>query len=46
MITTVATMLYCRHENRTRVSGGRDDRIKEEEETLLGHRHPNFRYTL
>ncbi|KAK4097324.1 MFS general substrate transporter [Parathielavia hyrcaniae] len=40
-------ILYCAHENRLRAAGKRDHRLEgltEQEQELLGNRHPSFRY--
>ncbi|KAH7072659.1 major facilitator superfamily domain-containing protein [Paraphoma chrysanthemicola] len=39
-------VLYLKWENKKRDRGERDDRLAQENEGRLGHRHPNFRYTL
>ena len=37
-------ILYCKFENKKRAEGARNSRLTESK--LLGHRHPNFRYTI
>ncbi|KAM0819188.1 putative Major facilitator superfamily domain-containing protein [Seiridium cardinale] len=44
--TVSAQMLYCAWENKKRRSGFRSERLIHGDEHRLGHRHPNFRYTL
>jgi hypothetical protein len=46
VILSIAQVIYLRWENRKRDRGERDDRLVQENEGRLGHRHPNFRYTL
>ncbi|KAF2798388.1 MFS general substrate transporter [Melanomma pulvis-pyrius CBS 109.77] len=46
LVLTTVNMLYCRWENRQRESGKRDYRLQEEDETVLGYRHPRFKYTI
>lgn len=46
LIITLSTMAYVRWENRARETGKRDYRLQEGDESMLGFRHPNFRYTL
>jgi hypothetical protein len=46
VILSIAQMVYLRWENKKRDRGERDDRLAQENEGKLGHRHPNFRYTL
>jgi MFS family permease len=45
LIVTATTMLYCKWENGKRERGERDDRLIGDQ-SLLGHRHPAFRYTI
>lgn len=45
-LTVCAQMVYCRWENKKRESGQRDDRLGQGNLHRLGHRHPEFRYTL
>jgi hypothetical protein len=45
MITSIV-MVYCSWENKKRAKGGRDYRLAEGDESMLGYRHPSFRYTL
>lgn len=47
-IVLAVTTLYLRRENKLRAAGGRDYRLEnatEEEKWLLGHSHPEYRYT-
>jgi hypothetical protein len=46
VILAVAQVVYLQWENKKRDRGERDDRLGQENEGRLGHRHPNFRYTL
>ncbi|KAI9818389.1 MAG: hypothetical protein M1827_000447 [Pycnora praestabilis] len=46
LLLTVINLLYIRQENGKRARGERDDRLTEGDAGMLGHRHPNFRYTL
>jgi hypothetical protein len=46
VILAVAQVLYLHWENKKRDRGERDERLGQENEGRLGHRHPNFRYTL
>jgi hypothetical protein len=39
-------IVYLQWENKKRDRGERDGRLGEENEGRLGHKHPNFRYTL
>jgi hypothetical protein len=39
-------VMYLHWENKKRDRGERDDRLGQGNEGNLGHRHPNFRYTL
>ncbi|KAI9762658.1 MAG: hypothetical protein M4579_000276 [Chaenotheca gracillima] len=43
LVLTLANMLYVRVENAKRASGKRDFRLQGDE-SLLGYKHPNFRY--
>lgn len=45
LVSTISTMLYCQWENKKRDRGERDDRLLGDQ-SLLGHRHPLFRYTV
>ncbi|KAK0126811.1 hypothetical protein ONS95_008391 [Cadophora gregata] len=45
LVVTAVTILYCKWENAKREKGERDDRL-DEDQTLLGHRHPKFRYAI
>jgi hypothetical protein len=46
LITTAVLIFYNKWENKQRENGKRDERLQEEDEALLGYRHPNFRYTV
>ncbi|ESZ97643.1 hypothetical protein SBOR_1959 [Sclerotinia borealis F-4128] len=46
LVVTSVTMGYCRWENRMRERGMRDGRLVEGNVGELGHRHPDFRYTV
>ena len=46
IITVSCGIVYCKWENAQREKGNRDQRLSEEGEARLGHRHPNFRYTI
>jgi hypothetical protein len=46
VILAAAQMLYLDWENGKRDRGARHWRLGREDEGRLGHRHPNFRYTL
>lgn len=40
-------ILYCMYENKARIAGKRDHRLEglsQEEQDLLGSRHPSYRY--
>ena len=39
-------ILYVKWENRKRENGGRDYRLDEGDEGMLGYKHPSFRYTI
>lgn len=45
LFVTSTTMLYCTMENKKRERGDRDDRLAGDQ-SLLGHRHPHFRYAI
>lgn len=45
LIVTTITMIYCKWENGKRERGERDDRLLGDQ-SLLGHRHPHFKYTI
>jgi len=45
LVLTVTHSLYCRWENKKRANGERDYRLTEENEEMLGYRHPHFQYT-
>lgn len=45
MLTTYIIM-YCSLENKKRAAGKRDHRLEQEDESMLGYRHPEFRYTI
>ncbi|KAI9646177.1 hypothetical protein NHQ30_005617 [Ciborinia camelliae] len=46
LVVTSITMGYCKWENRMREKGLRDGRLLEGNTERLGHRHPEFRYTV
>jgi hypothetical protein len=46
VILAIAQVLYLNWENKKRDRGERDGRLGQVDEGRLGHRHPNFRYTL
>ncbi|KAF2738575.1 MFS general substrate transporter [Polyplosphaeria fusca] len=46
LILTSINIVYCRWENQKRASGERDYRLREEDEAMLGYRHPHFKYTI
>lgn len=46
LIITSSLLVYCSFENKKRASGRRDNRLAEGDESMLGYRHPSFRYTL
>ncbi|KAF2181650.1 MFS general substrate transporter [Zopfia rhizophila CBS 207.26] len=46
LILTTTNILYCKWENRMRATGKRDYRLQEEDEGMLGYRHPYFKYTI
>ncbi|KAK3115965.1 hypothetical protein LTR53_004192 [Teratosphaeriaceae sp. CCFEE 6253] len=47
LIITLANMAYIRWENAARASGKRDYRLTEQGgESMLGYRHPAFKYTM
>ncbi|KAH7402102.1 major facilitator superfamily domain-containing protein [Phaeosphaeria sp. MPI-PUGE-AT-0046c] len=46
VILATGQVLYLQWENKKRDNGERDHRLVDEFEGNLGHRHPNFRYTL
>ena len=46
LIITLCNMAYIRWENAARQSGKRDYRLSQMDESKLGYRHPNFRYTM
>ncbi|TKA60620.1 hypothetical protein B0A49_12777 [Cryomyces minteri] len=46
LILIVTMLLYLSFENKKREKGGRNNRLQEGPEHMLGYRHPNFRYTL
>ncbi|KAF2832316.1 MFS general substrate transporter [Ophiobolus disseminans] len=45
VILALAQIAYLKWENAKRDRGERDERLVQENESRLGHRHPNFRYT-
>jgi hypothetical protein len=46
LVLTTVNIFYCRWENYKRESGQREYRLQEEDESMLGYRHPQFRYTI
>ena len=46
VILAMAQIMYLKWENKKRDRGERDERLVQENEARLGHRHPRFRYTL
>ncbi|KAK6194165.1 hypothetical protein LQW54_011738 [Pestalotiopsis sp. IQ-011] len=46
LLTVCAQMAYCSWENKQRKKGRRNGRLVEGDASRLGHRHPEFRYTL
>lgn len=46
LLCTAGLVLYQKVENRKRENGKRDYRLQEEDEAMLGFRHPRFRYTI
>lgn len=46
LILTIFNIWYCKWENRKRETGKRDVRLQQEDEALLGDRHPRFKYTV
>ncbi|KAI1423856.1 MFS transporter-like protein [Xylaria sp. FL1777] len=46
LILVCTQSLYLGWENRRRARGGCDDRLTQGNEDRLGHRHPEFRYTI
>lgn len=46
LICTAGMVMYQKAENRKRQQGGRDYRLQEEDEAMLGFRHPHFKYTV
>ncbi|THV91100.1 MFS general substrate transporter [Aureobasidium pullulans] len=46
LIITSWMLVYCSWENKKRAKGGRDYRLAKEDESMLGYKHPSFRYTL
>ncbi|KAL8700175.1 MAG: hypothetical protein Q9201_005595 [Fulgogasparrea decipioides] len=46
LILSSTNILYTKWENRKRQRGGRDHRLSEGDEGMLGYRHPSFRYTI
>jgi hypothetical protein len=46
LIITSWLLVYCSWENKKRATGKRDNRLREGDESMLGYRHPSFRYTL
>ncbi|KAI4720709.1 MFS general substrate transporter [Aureobasidium sp. EXF-10727] len=46
LIITSSLLVYCSWENKKRATGKRDYRLAEGDESMLGYKHPSFRYTL
>ncbi|KAH0373065.1 MFS general substrate transporter, partial [Aureobasidium melanogenum] len=46
LIITSSMLVYCSWENKKRAAGKRDYRLAEGDESMLGYKHPSFRYTL
>lgn len=46
LIITSCMLVYCSWENKKRAAGKRDYRLLEGDESMLGYKHPSFRYTL
>jgi uncharacterized membrane protein YidH (DUF202 family) len=46
VVLASAQVAYLRWENNKRDRGERDERLDQDNAGRLGHRHPNFRYTL
>jgi hypothetical protein len=46
LILTTLNITYCKWENKKRDNGERDIRLEQEDEAMLGDRHPRFRYTV
>ena len=46
LILIVVNVLYCKWKNKKRANAGRDYRLTEEQEEMLGYRHPRFEYTI
>ena len=46
IILSFITIMYVKIENRKRARGGRDSRLANGDEAMLGSRHPQFRYTI
>jgi hypothetical protein len=46
LVCTAFMIVYQKAENRKREQGKRDYRLQEEDEGMLGYRHPRFKYTV
>ena len=46
IITILCGIFYCKWENAKRDRGERDYLLNEGDQSLLGDRHPHFRYTI
>ena len=46
LILSTTTIAYAKYENRKRENGERDHRLLNEDPSMLGYRHPDFRYTI
>lgn len=46
ILTVTSGIVYCHWENAKRERGDRNHRLSEGDQSLLGHRHPRFRYTI
>ncbi|KAF2653746.1 MFS general substrate transporter [Lophiostoma macrostomum CBS 122681] len=46
LVLSTVNIFYCKWENRKRETGQRDYRLQDEDESMLGYRHPQFRYTI
>lgn len=45
LVVTAVTISYCKWESAKREKGERDYRLRKDQ-TLLGHRHPKFKYAI
>jgi len=46
LILTTVLIFYCKWENKKRASGARNHILREENEEMLGYKHPKLRYTI